>query len=306
VKIGYPCINRTIGCQGNRTFRLKSYSENRLVETVTGNLDCLFRMLRYNAEHNLLFFRMTSDLVPFASHPVCRFEWRRHFAEAFNALGEFIRENDMRISMHPDQFVLINSLDEGVFERSVAELRYHAAVLDLLGLDGSARIQIHVGGLYGNREKSLERFAERFERLDKAIRRRLVVENDDVNYGIGDCLAIHEDTGVPVLFDVFHHQMRNNGASVGEAMALASRTWTAEDGIPMVDYSSQQAGARTGTHAESINLDDFRHFLTVLRPYDFDVMLEIKDKEESAVKAVLVASDDARFRRPSGKTPGIA
>jgi UV DNA damage endonuclease len=266
------------------------------METVSANLDCLDRMLRYNAEHNLLFFRITSDLVPFASHAVCRFEWQRHFANAFRAIGEFVRENDIRISMHPDQFVLINSLDEGVFERSVAELRYHAAVLDLLGLDGSAKIQIHVGGVYGDREKSLERFTRRFETLEEAIRRRLVVENDDMNYGLGDCLALHADTGIPVLFDVFHHQIRNNREGVTEAMELTAPTWASQDGIPMVDYGSQRPGARTGTHAETIDLDDFRRFLGATGAHDFDVMLEIKDKEESALKALLAASDDPRLR----------
>jgi UV DNA damage endonuclease len=299
LKIGYPCINRTLGCRGNRTFRLKSYSESRLIETVRGNLDCLDRMLRYNAEHDLLFFRITSDLVPFASHSVCRFDWGRHFAEAFAAIGDFMRANQMRISMHPDQFVLINSLDQGVFDRSVAELRYHAAVLDLLGLDASAKIQIHVGGVYGDREKSLERFARRFETLEETIRRRLVVENDDVSYGVRDCFVIHETTGIPVLFDVFHHRTRNNGENVDNVLGSVSRTWESADGTPLVDYSSQQPGARAGTHAETIDLDDFRRFLAISRPFDVDVMLEIKDKETSALKAVLAASADPRVRRPT-------
>ncbi len=296
MKIGYPCINRTLECRGNRTFRLKSYRESRLIETVSGNLDCLDRMLRYNARHDLLFFRITSDLVPFASHSVCRFDWQKHFARAFGAIGEFIRAKDIRISMHPDQFVLINSVDEGVFERSVAELRYHAAVLDLLGLDTSAKIQIHVGGVYGDREKSLERFARRFETLEGVIRRRLVVENDDVSYGVSDCLEIHRTTGIPVLFDVFHHRIRNAGESVDEALALVIRTWAPADGLPMVDYSSQKPDARPGTHAEAIDLDDFGRFLAISRTFDIDVMLEIKDKEASALKALQAASHDPRLQ----------
>jgi UV DNA damage endonuclease len=254
-------------------------------------------MLRYNAEHNLLFFRITSDLVPFASHPVCRFDWQRHFEQAFSAVGRFIRAEEMRISMHPDQFVLINSTDENVVERSVAELKYHAAVLDLLGLDCSAKIQIHVGGLYGDRQGSMDRFARRYETLDRVIRRRLVIENDDVSYALGDCVSVHEATGIPVLFDVFHHQVRSDGEPIGDAMGLAGRTWSSGDGIPMVDYSSQQVGARIGTHAQSIDPDGFRHFLAVSQPHDCDIMLEIKDKEASALRALLAASDDPRLQK---------
>src|SRR4030042_294856 len=126
MKIGYPCLNLTIGCKGARTFRLKSYSEERLVATVENNLNCLLEMLKFNVRHDILFFRITSDLVPFASHPICKFDWQVDFRGQFYEIGNFIKASDIRISMHPDQFTLINSVDEGVFERSVKELLYHA------------------------------------------------------------------------------------------------------------------------------------------------------------------------------------
>jgi UV DNA damage endonuclease len=113
MKIGYPCINRTIGCSANRTFRLKSYSEERLIETVENNLDCLLNILKFNVEHNILFFRITSDLVPFASHPICQFPWQRFFRDKFRKIGDLIRTHGIRISMHPDQFTLINIITPG-------------------------------------------------------------------------------------------------------------------------------------------------------------------------------------------------
>lgn len=295
MRIGYACINTTIGCISSRTFRLKSYSEKRLVETIESNLSCLAKILSFNVKHNLLFFRITSDLIPFASHPICKFNWQRHFEDQFQMIGHLAKNYDVRISMHPDQFTLINSLDNRVFENSVRELVYHAQVLDLMELDNSAKIQIHVGGVYKDKEKSITRFIQRFKKLDKIVKKRLVVENEDSRYNLSECLKINAETRIPVLFDVFHHEVNNYGESLQEAFELFTRTWGNGDGLPMVDYSSQKTGYRIGNHAETIDLKHFQEFLEGSRPYDFDVMLEIKDKEKSALKAIKIASQDARF-----------
>jgi len=285
MKIGYPCLNRSLGCTSSRTFRLRSYSPERLIETVRQNLLCLGRVLEFNRANGLLFFRVTSDLVPFASHPVCTVPWPQVFAAEFADLGTFIKRNGIGISMHPDPFTLINSPDPDIFRRSAAELEYHARVLELLGLDRSAKIQIHVGGVYNDKPASLDRFCRRFEQLDRRIRRRLVVENDDRQYSLADCLQISRRTGIPVLFDSFHHQLNNDGQGLSTAISLAAASWGKNDGLPMVDYSSQKKGARPGSHAESIDLKHFSRFLKAVGGLDIDIMLEIKDKEKSALRA---------------------
>ena len=295
MRIGYPCINRTLGCRGDRTFRLASYSRERLYHTVSGNLACLQHILEWNRDSGFLFFRISSDLVPFASHPVCTHPWQDHFAAEFAALGAFIRENGIRISMHPDQFIVLNARDEKIVARSIAELTYHAEVLDIMGLDTTAKIQLHVGGVYGNREESLERFVRVYEDLNPAISRRLVVENDEQRFSVSDCLNLHERTGIPVLFDLFHHSCNNHGESLGEMLTSIAKTWSYRDGLPLVDYSSQHPEKRPGSHAEHIDPGDFSLFLTRSQPHDFDVMLEIKDKEASARIAVQLARNDPRF-----------
>ena len=295
MRIGYPCINISLGCKSSRTFRLKYYSEKRLKETVENNLNCLDRILRYNLRHNILFFRITSDLVPFASHPICRFDWQESFGKRFKEAGDFIKSCGMRISMHPDQFTLINSQEVRVFENSVRELAYHAQVLDLMELDPSAKIQIHIGGVYGDKEASIRRFVERFEMLDEIVKRRLVIENDDRRYNLKDCLEISAEVGIPMLFDVFHHEVNNSGETVSGAFEIFTSTWKQEDGVPMVDYSSQLTNATKGKHADALNLEIFKEFLEETKPFDFDIMLEIKDKEMSALKAIEIASQDDRF-----------
>ncbi len=289
MRIGYPCINRSIGCSASRTFRLANYSEARLFETVAGNLECLSRMLRENVRNGWLFHRISSDIVPFASHPVCVAAWQDRFAGEFAGLGRLIRDHGIRISMHPDQFILINSPRIEVFERSVAELAYHAEVLDLLGLDETARIQIHVGGVYGDKAAAVERFVERFASLDHAIRRRLAVENDDRLFTFADCRQLCERTGIPVIFDNLHHAVNSSGEDLPTVFRCLAQLWSVGCGVPMTDYSDQAAVARPGVHAEHIDGDAFAAYLRATVGCDFDVMLEIKDKEKSAAVAMEIA-----------------
>jgi len=197
--------------------------------------------------------------------------------------------------MHPGQYTILNTLDSRVLSNSIRELQYHADVLDALGLDASAKIQIHVGGVYGDKDESIWRFIEQYRSLDEAIRRRLVIENDDRSYTVDDCLRIHRETVVPILFDVFHHELTFSGVSITDALADITRTWQPYDGITMVDFSGQRASGPKVGHMESIDASHFQRFLTATQHFDFDLMLEIKDKEISALKAVEIARKDKRF-----------
>ncbi|MCC2547653.1 UV DNA damage repair endonuclease UvsE [Hymenobacter sp. BT175] len=289
MRIGYPCVNESIDCTSSSTFRLASYSDERVQTAVAGNLACLRRILEYNVAHELRFFRISSGIVPFGSHPVNVFPWQTHFAAEFRALGDYIKAEQLRISFHPDQFVVLNSPSADIVQRSVAELVYQGSMLDLMELDSTAKLQIHAGGLYGDREVALERFIATYHTLPEAVKARLVVENDDRLFSLRDCLRLHEAVGVPILFDNFHHECLNHGEPMTEALRLAAATWHPErDGVLMMDYSSQSVGERKGKHTSSLDEAQFRAFLADLGDLDVDMMLEIKDKEASANRAVAI------------------
>ena len=289
MKIGYPCVNDAMDCSAANTFRLASYSDERVVAAVAANLACLRRMLEWNVAQGLLFFRMGSGIVPFGSHAINTFPWQTHFAAEFRAVGDYIKANDVRVSFHPDQFVVLNSPNPDIVQRSIQELVYQGSMLDLMGLDGTAKLQIHVGGLYGERELAISRFATVYATLPAAVKARLVVENDDRLFSLHDCLQLHELTGVPILFDNFHHECLNHGEPMHEALKLAANTWRpTADGVPMMDYSSQAMGERKGKHTDNLVDDQFREFLTHLHGLEFDMMLEIKNKEISALRAVAI------------------
>jgi len=215
---------------------------------------------------------------------VCKVDWISHFKQQFKRIGKYIKKNKIRISMHPDQFTLINSIDLKIFKRSIEELAYHCKVLDALGLDLTAKVQIHIGGVYGDKEKSMHRFIERYEKLPAFIKKRLVIENDHVSYSLKDCLEISKQIGIPVVFDVYHHECLNNKEPVKNAMQKAKKTWKKKDGKLMVDYSTGRKGKK-GSHADHIDITGFKKFIHETKSIDFDIMLEIKDKEKSAAEA---------------------
>ena len=296
MKIGYPCINNSISRNSPSTFRLASYSDSRLVQTIEGNLIHLDQILKYNVKNNILFFRISSDLIPFASHPICELNWCRNFQSEFEQIGDFVKKHNIRISMHPDQFVILNSPNRKIVENSINELKYHCRVLDAMRLDKTAKVQIHVGGVYENKQEAIDRFVRTLnisKFVDGSIKKRLVIENDDHLYSLKDCLNINQETSIPIVFDSFHHELLNNEEPMRIALEKAMSTWKmSRDGFPIVDYSSQNLAKgkenkiRKGKHAEKIDLTLFKKFLEETQNLDFDIMLELKDKEKSALKAL--------------------
>jgi UV DNA damage endonuclease len=171
-------------------------------------------------------------------------------------------------------------------KKSVKEIDYHCDVLDFMGLNQEAKIQIHIGGVYDDKNESINRFIKNYNRLKLKIKKRLVIENDHISYSLKDCLSVNKRIKIPIVFDVFHHECLNNKEDIFKAIKMASETWSKKDGKLMVDYSNQEEQKRKGVHRETINLDYFKSFLSEIKNIDCDIMLEIKDKEKSAIKVI--------------------
>lgn len=202
----------------------------------------------------------------------------------------------MRISMHAHASVWPAAQKETTYINSLRELEYNAKFLDLLELDATHKIQVHMGSFFGDKDATFDRFTERYAAMPQTVRKRLVIENTERYYTLPDCLELSGKIGIPILFDTLHHVVAGTGESFREAMQLAGATWDKQqDGIPMIDFSSQNVEKRIGAHAETLEPVDFDSFLKETEGLDYDVMFEIKDKETSALKAVGVAKDDPRF-----------
>ena len=284
MKLGYACQNWSSGLNTNHSFRLKSFTEKKFIQTIEKNINDFSKILDYNLENNFLFFRLGSNFIPFASHPICQLDWQNIFKKDFSELAKKIRKYKMRISMHPGQFTVLNSKDPNVIKRAISEISYHSQLMELLELDDTAKIQIHVGFPYDNKENSIKKFINIYRELDTNIKKRLAIENDDKFFRVSDCLTIHDEICVPIILDTFHFRCLPD-ENFFDSANLVFKTWKKKDGIPMIDYSSQEKNSRKGKHSTSLDPTDFIDTIKKLKKFDFDILLELKDKESSALRA---------------------
>lgn len=288
IKIGYACLTLGVPDTGMKTCRQDKAGDQRLKELISANLASLERIIDYNIGMGIQMFRISSDLIPFGSSPVNSLPWWEIFADDFQRIGKKIAGASMRVSMHPGQYTVLNSEDQGVVERAVLDLEYHNRVLDCLVTGKEHKIILHVGGVYGDRQEAKKRFARTASSLDPAILSRLVIENDDRSYPIDQVLELASRVGVPVVFDNLHHQVLppSTERKESEWIALAGETWKSRDGSQKIHYSQQDPGKRPGSHSATINLDHFSAFLKGLEGQKPDIMLEVKDKNLSAIKCI--------------------
>ncbi|HSK68410.1 MAG TPA: UV DNA damage repair endonuclease UvsE [Candidatus Limnocylindria bacterium] len=289
--IGYACLALAVPGTGLRGAVLRNAGEARLREIIAHNLAALERMAQYNAKNGIRLFRISSDVIPFASSPVNAVPWEREFAEQLHAIWRTFRAAGIRVSMHPGQYTVLNSPDPETVRNSMLELDYHARFLEALGADGTNKIILHIGGAYGDREAAMRRFGAAYDTLPERVKARLVIENDDRIFHIGDALAVGLRKGIPVVFDNLHHMANpppQGGGDDARWISECAATWGPRDGRQKIHYSQPDEGKRLGAHSRGIAADPFLAFwdaLPVPRP---DVMLEVKDKNVSARKCILL------------------
>ncbi|HYN89793.1 MAG TPA: UV DNA damage repair endonuclease UvsE, partial [Ardenticatenaceae bacterium] len=255
----------------------------------------------YLAVNEIRMYRISSDLAPYLTHPdLPQFHTQIEESSAeLEAIGARARDMGLRLSFHPSQYILLNAADESIAEKSVRDLQAQATMLDRMGLGPEAVVVTHVGGVYGDKETSLRRFIDRYAALAGPARRRLVVENDDVSYGIADVVRIHQATGIPVVLDTLHHHNCNpTGTPLDEALGMALATWPAgvrakihfsspRTEMRTISRKDADSGKRVETpvpplwtqHSDYVNPFEFIGVARLLGEREADVMLEAKAKD---------------------------
>jgi UV DNA damage endonuclease len=297
-RIGYACVNMSIGATTNRTCRLDNCNDSRLRELIYNNLSGMKEIIEWNIKKGIRLYRISSVVIPYASHDVNKIAWWEEFKDFISDIGKIIKISGIRVSMHPGQYVNINSPNLEVVKFSIRELEYHAKFMDLLGLDNTHRIILHIGGSYGDKNASIKRFIDVYEKLSENIKSRLIIENDDKTYNVWDLLNVSSKTGIPVVFDVLHHQVNHSGQEKDKDIKLILEqcfsTWR-ECSVPKIHFSTQRSDAKYGVHADAVDINLLMEMYCEFINYDFDIMLETKDKEKSVLRIMKVLEDTKKF-----------
>lgn len=297
MSIGYACHVIGVPNTNMRRCLLKNASESKLLEITSYNLSSFENIIEYNIQNHINLFRISSDLIPFGSSEINNLPWWSIFEDTLSRIGDKIQKSNIRVSMHPGQYTVLNSPNNDVVTKCIADLNYHAKVLDSLGTGTKSKIVLHIGGIYNNKNQAITRFLVNYQMLDDAVKSRLVIENDDKSYNISDVLDIGDCLNIPVIFDNLHHKINGNDKQVSEFYWVdkCKQTWKDKDGNQKIHYSQQNPLKNPGSHSESIEINEFLQFYEKVDRKDIDIMLEVKDKNLSAVKCISYLKKNGLF-----------
>ena len=297
MSIGYACLVLGVPDTQLKTVQVRFASPEKLGSVIEHNLSALKNILLYNASNNIDLFRISSDIIPLATHEINKLDWHTCFAIQFKPLANIIKESGMRVSMHPGQYTVLNSPNRVVADRAIADIEYHTSFLDVLEVDATCKIILHVGGVYGDKAAAMQQFVQNYCRLSDSAKSRLVIENDERNYNISDVIKLSEKTKSPVIFDTLHHQINPPLENLSEAAWIkkCEDTWQKKDGKQKIHYSQQNPLLQKGAHSHTINHNIFHEYYLNLPDKNVDIMLEVKDKNLSAVKCSNIVSSNYKI-----------
>lgn len=301
MKIGYACINTILRKQNihtNRRMTKKTFEEKGLSyvsELALKNSADLFKILKWNEENDIDFFRISSGILPW--YGFYKFEDLPHAEEIVYNLkmsGDFAKKHNHRLTTHPDHFVKMASEKTHIVANSITDLEMHGFIFDLMGLSNTHynKINIHIGQGSGKLKETARRFLDNIKYLPDSVLSRLTVENDDKRslYSMLDLyeLIYSRDIKIPLVLDIHHHKIHNKGLNISSAAELSFSTWP-DNIVPVVHLSSSKLtfeNVNDEKIKEQAHADYIYDDVDIDLPYevDFDVMFEAKMKEQSVLR----------------------
>jgi UV DNA damage endonuclease len=301
-RLGYACINDTLRSKNiftSRTLKLSTLEVRGLdyaKELAIQNLKDLQTILEWNLENGIYFMRISSNIFPFASHPE-HGGYSLDFAnDLLKSVGVFVRDNNIRITMHPGQFNVLSSPRDTVVQNTFLDLNHHCDILDRMGLDQNSVMIIHGGGKYDSKTNSLERLEKNILKLPERTRNRLVLENCEMSYSIEDLLPISEKLQIPIVIDTHHDDINHSTFRADYYFERVFKVWHNRSIKPKMHVSNSIEGCGPTRTERRKHSDYVRYFHESLLYIDFDIdiMLECKMKEKALFKLLEMKTDPFR------------
>lgn len=298
VQLGLCCLNTVLRAQkppvfSSRTLILKTLADKGIDELkarVTQNLKDTIELIKWNESKGIRVLRLSSEMFPHKSNPKAE-DYTYDFAkELLLEIGNTARKFDHRLTFHPGQYNVVGTPDRAKFNQTCVDLAYHADVLDLMGMNCQSVMVVHGGGLYGDKEKTIERWCKQYYELPDNVRKRLVLENCEKCFSIEDCLRISKCVNIPVVFDTHHYECYNKlhpehiAKPASEYIEEILDSWKRREIKPKFHVSEQGAG-RVGHHSDYIEVIP-EYLLEIPEKYgvEIDIMIEAKAKEQAIFK----------------------
>ena len=288
MNLGYACINLSLGknITTNRTMIKKTFTQKGLdyvSDLVLQNVADLERIIDWNKECGIRFYRMSSEMFPWASeYEFTELKDWKEISTILQKCGEKANTYGQRLTFHPGPFNVLVSPKESVVLNTIKDLEVHGKIMDAMGLSQTPynKINIHCNGVYGDKISAMDRFIINFQRLSKSVQNRLTIENDDKAsmYSVKDLMYIHKKIGIPIVFDYHHHTFNTGDLSEQRALELAISTWP-DNITPAVHYSESKALHENNTKLKPQAHSDYINAIPNTYDMGVDIMVEAKQKD---------------------------
>lgn len=275
----------------------KNYNTSKLLEITKNNLDSLYEIIKYNVKNNFHFYRLTSKLVPLATHDKVDFDYITPLLDEYKKIGKLINDNNIRVDTHPDQYAVLNSMDSKIVKNTVEILEYHYKIMDAIGIKDKIII-LHVGSSACGKKASITRFINNFNKLPDHIKKCIAVENDDKVYNIKDVLELCHKINIPMVLDYHHFICNNEKEDINDYLKEIIDTWDGK--LPKMHFSSPKSKLKKEfrSHSDYINKECFIKFINILKKQDkdIDIMLEAKAKDDAVSRLVRCLKYETNYK----------
>lgn len=290
IRLGYVALPVSIPITASKTLTLTSYKvlgkrqgEEKRTKIFEENLNSFLEILKYNKCNQIHFYRMTSHLVPLLTYPDSYNNILNKHKEKLKSIGDYIKKQNMRVDMHPDQYLVLNSINPSIVDSTIMSLNYYNELMNYLRL--KTNIILHIGSGQDGKRKSMQRFEKGFYRLKKSVQDKIALENDDKTFNIRNTLSLAKKIKVPVVLDYHHFLVNKNNEKIEDFIMDIFSTWKT---TPKIHFSSPKSKKERRSHHDYIDSNTFIDFIEKIKfcDVDFDVMIEAKQKEEALFRLV--------------------